>query len=202
MRSAGSRSTSISSRYTTMSCCCQRVRQVVFMPLSPMRLSKGRAPRIVAALSLICDDRQASLRAAPRLVGEVVDRHRLDRAGRLEAEDAAVEVELGLERAPDRRGAPKAVLLALEQQVGDRQALGARGAVHGLGLARRHRLVLGALQQDERARQALGEVDRRALAIEVRALGPRADQRIEVARLELVGVARQRREVADAEVAG
>ena len=41
----------------------------------------------------------------------------------VEAEDAAVEIQLRLERALDVLGAAEAVLLALERQVGDRQAL-------------------------------------------------------------------------------
>ena len=52
------------------------------------------------------------------------------------------------------------------------------------------------------ARQPIGEVDRRARAIERLRLGIRADQRVEVARLELVRVLRQHLEVADAVVAG
>ena len=50
-------------------------------------------------------------------------------------------------------------------------------------------------------REPVGVVDRRALAVEVRALRVRADQPVEVARLELVRVARERRQVADAVVA-
>ena len=45
-------------------------------------------------------------------------------------------------------------------------------------------------------------VDRRALAVEVGALGIGADQAVEVARLELVRVAGERLEVGDAVVAG
>ena len=44
-------------------------------------------------------------------------------------------------------------------------------------------------------------MDRRALAVDVGSGRPRADQRVEVARLELVRLARQRLEIADAEVA-
>ena len=44
-------------------------------------------------------------------------------------------------------------------------------------------------------------VDRRALAVQVAPLGIGPDQAVEVARLELVRVARQRLEVADAVVA-
>jgi hypothetical protein len=63
-------------------------------------------------------------------------------------------------------GATKAVLLVREQQVRDRQPACADGGRHRFGLCLRHDPVLVALEQDQRARQALGVMDRRAGAVE------------------------------------
>ena len=76
--------------------------------------------------------------------------------------------------------------------------MASQGLDDHLGLARRHDLVLDALEHDERAVELVDVVDRRALDVEVAALGVGADQRVEVAGLELVGVRGQRLEVGDA----
>src|SRR5438105_10437415 len=84
------------------------------------------------------------------------------------AEDQrGVEIEFGVERALDRLGAAEAVLLAGEQQVGDRDAAAAQRLDHHLGLVRRHDTVLGALEENHRAAQPVGMGQRRALAVEV-----------------------------------
>ena len=119
-----------------------------------------------------------------------------------EPEHPAVKVELGLERPPDVRRLAEAVLLALEGQVGDRHALGPQGVDDHLGLRRRHDLVLEALQHDERAVEPVDVVDRRALDVALALLGVGPDERVEVAGLELVGVAGQGLEVGDAVEAG
>ena len=113
-----------------------------------------------------------------------------------------VEIELRVEGALDRLGAAEAVLFAGEQQIADRNAAGAQRVDHHLGLVRRHDAVVGALEEDDRAvagRSAWSQ--RRALAVEILALGIGADQPVEIARLELVGVAGQRRDVADPVIA-
>ena len=55
--------------------------------------------------------------------------------------------------------------------------------------------------EDHRDRQLLGEVDRGALPVQLAGLGIRADEAVQVARFEFVGVARQGFEVTDAVVA-
>ena len=87
-----------------------------------------------------------------------------------------------------------------EQQIAHRLALAPERLHHGLGLVGRHDGVLVALEEDHRLRQALHVMDRRAFAVERRS-SVRADQPIEIARLELVRVARERGEIADAVVA-
>ena len=62
-------------------------------------------------------------------------------------------------------------------------------------------LVVEALEEDHRRREAVEVLDRRALAVERLRLGPRADELIEVARLELVRVPGERARVGDAVVA-
>src|SRR6266508_239474 len=132
---------------------------------------------------------------------QVLDRHGFDLVGEVEAEDAAVEEQLGLEGAADALGPAEAVLLALEGQVGVGDALQVEGARHLLGLAGRHHGVLQALQQDHRAGELVGVVDRRALPVQLRGLRIGTDQAVEVARLELVGVPGERLDVSHAEVA-
>src|SRR5205085_4932677 len=132
---------------------------------------------------------------------QVLDLDRLDRIGEREAEDARVEVQLAVERALDVLGLAEAVLLALEGDVGDGQLFTPERLDHQLGLVRRHDLVFEALKENDGARQAFSEVDGGALVIQIRAFGVRADEPVEVARLELVRVADEDRQVADAEVA-
>ena len=101
---------------------------------------------------------------------EVLDRHRLDRLGEREAEDAREEVELRLERAHDVLGLAEAVLLARKGDVGDRQLLRPQHGHHRFGLVRRHHAVVETLEEDHRAGEPLGVVQRRARAVERRRL--------------------------------
>ena len=73
---------------------------------------------------------------------------------------------------------------------------------HDLGLRRRHHGVFQALQQQQGARQSVGVVNGRALAVALAGLGVGADQGVEVARLELVRVAGERLGIGHAVVAG
>ena len=75
-----------------------------------------------------------------------------------------------LERAPDRVRAAEAVALALEREVGMRDAVRGQRRDDRLGLRRRHDLVVEALEDEDRARDPVGEVDRRSLAVERRRL--------------------------------
>src|SRR5207248_7677145 len=88
-----------------------------------------------------CSAVRPSLRRSSGLL-EVVDRHRFDRVGQREAEDLGVEIELAFERSLDVLRDAEAVLLALEGDVGDRQALLAEGGDDQLRLVRRDNLVL------------------------------------------------------------
>ena len=72
---------------------------------------------------------------------------------------------------------------------------------HRLRLARQHDLVVEPLQQQQRPLELVGEVHRRACAVQIALLRIRADHRVEIARLELVRVERERLRVRDAEVA-
>ena len=89
-----------------------------------------------------------------------------------------------------------------KRDVGHRQAFLPDRFRHHLRLVRRHDLVFETLKQDERAGEAIGEVNRRALHVEVFRRRIRSDQRVEIARFELVRVARQHFDVADSVVAG
>ena len=86
---------------------------------------------------------------------------------------------------------------ALEQEARHGHASFGECGAHVLGLIRRHDAVLGALKEDHRAVDAVGMVDGRA-PFDVLC----RHQAIDVARLELVRVACQCPEVADAVVAG
>src|SRR3546814_5531751 len=71
-----------------------------------------------------------------------------------------VEIELGFERAADVAGLAKAVRLAFEGHVGNRDSLAAECRDHRLGLVRRHDAILRSLEEDRRAAQPVGMVDR------------------------------------------
>ncbi len=90
---------------------------------------------------------------------EVVDLDGSDGARGFESEHGAVEIQLRFEAANDRVGLAEPVLLAFECDVGDRQSLRADGVRHSLGLIRRDHPVLESLEQDQRARQAVDEMD-------------------------------------------
>ena len=62
-------------------------------------------------------------------------------------------------------------------------------------------LVLEPLEENQRARQAVDEVDRRPRAIDIPGGRIRADHGVEIARLELVRVLGERLDVADAVIA-
>jgi len=94
------------------------------------------------------------------------------------------------------------VLLALEREICHREFLGAHGFDHFFGLIGWDDFVFQALEENHRARQAIREVDRRALDVEIAPIGIGADQAVEIARLELVRVFGQRFEIGDAVVAG
>ncbi len=128
----------------------------------------------------------------------ILDRNRGQRIGRRDAEHPAEEGVLGKKRPFDRFGRTEAVSLAGEGEVGDRHALGPQRRHHGLGLVRRHHLVLLPLQEDHRTAQPVRMMQRRTSSIGRRGFGPGADQAVEIAALELVGVAQQRFQVADA----
>src|SRR5581483_10260196 len=100
------------------------------------------------------------------------------------------------ESALDVLGRAEAVLLAREEEVSDRHTPLTELLHHRLGLAWRHDPVLFALEEDYRNRQAIRVKNRRTFAVQILALGIRTHQRIQVARFELVRVARQRRQIA------
>ena len=119
----------------------------------------------------------------------------------LEAEHLRVERQLGVQRSADVRRLPEPVLLPLEGHVGHRHTLVAQRGDDHLRLVGRHHLVLEPLQDDQRPVEAVEVVDRRPLDVDVAPLGVRADQPVEVAALELVGLSGQRLEVGHPEVA-
>ena len=129
----------------------------------------------------------------------VLDRNRGQRVGRRDAEHPAEEGVLGQQRRLDRLRLAEAVALAGEGEIGHRHALGPQRRDHGLGLVRRHHLVV--LRPAGRSPgSSAGRCGGSASARDRSAarLGPGADQPVEIAALELVGVAHQGLEVADA----
>src|SRR6516165_2198791 len=113
-----------------------------------------------------------------------------------------VEIELRIEGAPDVLRFPESVLLAVKQEIADRNPPGPQRRNHALGLVWRDDPVLRALKEDHWRREAIDVVDRRAVGIDFLVLRVGSDQPIEVAGLEFVGVARKGLEIADAVVAG
>ena len=91
-----------------------------------------------------------------------------------EAEHPAEEGQLGFVDRADGLGPAKAVLLAREGVVLDRQSLGAQGLDQSFGLVGRHHLVVQSLEEDHRAAQSIGMGDGRALGVQVARARPAA----------------------------
>src|SRR5262249_16597301 len=94
------------------------------------------------------------------------------------------------------------MLLAREQEIADWIALAPQRLNHAFCLVRRHDGVLLPLEEDDRLREPIRMIKRRALAITRLLLRIRSDQPVEIARLELVGVAPERAAVAHAVIPG
>src|ERR687897_3115381 len=174
-------------------------------PKNPLRSLKNAPPPRQSQLrppqNLIPEAAVYGRLAFRKLLSEVFYRYRFDRVGEFEAEDARVEIQLAVQGPLDVLGSPEAVLLALEGYVGDGESLLLEGREHLLGLLFGHHLIFEALEEDHRAGESSGGVDRRALHVEVSPPGVGPDQAVEVARLELVGLPGQGLHVADSEVA-
>src|SRR5262249_57306014 len=82
-----------------------------------------------------------------------------------------------------------------------RMPLGGERLDKALCLFRRQNGVLAPREEDPRLREPIRVIERRALAIARFLLRIRSDQPVEIARLELVGVARERGDVAYAVIA-
>ena len=83
-----------------------------------------------------------------------------------------------------------------------RDALGGERIAEQLGLAGRHDAVLVALEQQHRHLELLDVVERGALDVEVLPLRVRADETVDVARFEVVGVQAELLELGDTEARG
>src|SRR6266851_3034930 len=127
---------------------------------------------------------------------------RLDLVGDFETEDPREEVHFPLDRAPDVLLLPEPVLLALEWDVRVGQLLLLANGDEFLGLARRHDLVLESLEEDHRNLEVVGEMDRRAIPVEVGSFRIGTDECVRVVSLELVRLLDKQHEVADPEMAG
>ena len=119
----------------------------------------------------------------------------------LEPEDVPVEGELRLKAPAHGLRLAEAVPLAFEHEAGDGEALPVERVRHQLGLVRGDHAVVEALEEDDRAAEPRGVVQGRAGAVHLAVGGPLADQPIEIAGLELVGVGGEHLEVADPVVA-
>ena len=101
---------------------------------------------------------------------------------------------------PARLGLAVAVALALERDRRVRDAAPVERRDHRVELRRRHDLVVEALRDQHRRDDPVERVDRRPVAEHLPALRPRREERLVVARLELVAVEVDQLEVGDAEV--
>src|SRR6266516_5167084 len=113
-----------------------------------------------------------------------------------------IEGEFRVEAALNVAGLPEAMLLAREQEIADRISLAPQCLDHTFSLVRRHDGILVPLEEDHRLREPIRVIERRTLAIARFLLWIGSDQPVEIARLELVGVARERGDVAHAVIAG
>src|SRR5690606_28086372 len=133
---------------------------------------------------------------------QVRDLDGLDRVRRLEAEYLAVEAQLRLRGANDVLRAAEAVLLALEFQISDRYAALAQRGHDTARLLGRNDTIFAPLEGDERCLEALEVVDGRARVIRGFALRQRRNELVEIAAFELVGIAREREQLAHPAVIG
>src|SRR5205823_5531141 len=92
---------------------------------------------------------------------------------------------------------PEPMLLPFEQHVRKRQVLLPASLDERLRLVWRDDLVFRALEENHRTFHVVGEMNRRALPVDVRALRIRTDQRLAVTRLELVRLLDEELEVTD-----
>src|SRR2546421_663396 len=139
--------------------------------------------------------RRESQRAWARRLGCSVPT--LIRMERGEADYLAVERQLRLERAHDAFRLAKAVLLALELEVGDGHTLRSEGCDNGARLTWRDDFVFQSLKGDQRCVEAAEMMDRRARFVDRPPLRQRRDETIQVAAFELVRIAGESLEVAD-----
>ena len=93
-------------------------------------------------------------------LAQVVDRQRLNRVCRGKSKDRAIEIELGLEAPNDVFRFAKAVLFTGKCHISNREPFPDRGGCHHLGLVRWNDLVFEPLEQDQRRRQSIGEMNR------------------------------------------
>ena len=98
-----------------------------------------------------------------------------------------------------RLRAKPAVTLALVEMRLDRPSERAQPVGDRARLRGRHDLVRIALQDQQRRRDAIGDVQRRPVAVRVRGVGQRADDRVQVVRLEAVRRLVEVEQVRDAE---
>src|SRR5947207_5425363 len=132
---------------------------------------------------------------------KILNLHRLDVVRRAEAEDLRQKEELSLHRPADRRVLAEAVLLALKGHVRIWQLLLLAHRDERLRLARGDDLVLEALEQDDRAAEPVGEVDRGTVEVDVATFGIGAEQGVAVVGLELVRLLDEQLEGTDPVVA-
>src|SRR5258706_6801749 len=112
-----------------------------------------------------------------------------------------IKGEFRIEAALNVASLPEAMLLAREKEIADRIALAPQRLNHALCLVWRHDGVLVSLEKDHRLRDQTRVIERRALAVARFLLRIRSDQPVEITRLEFMGVARERGDVAHAVIA-
>src|SRR5215213_6521731 len=177
-----------------------RIASIVVIPFAGYRSGTVRVPYKARIYRTLVYRKRNKIPTKARS-GQILDRHRLNRISRLEAEYARVEVEFGVERTLDILGLAKAVLLAFKRQIRYWQTFRSQGIDQQLGLTRRHNLVFQPLKQYHGTFEPIAIVNRRALAIDILALGVRANQPVKITRLELMCILCQRGQIADAIVA-
>src|SRR5689334_23402281 len=99
----------------------------------------------------------------PRIDAVEIERWKV--VGGREPEDRAEERQPGLERPALRHLATETMALALEREVGVRDALRFECRREGFRLVRRDDLVVKPLEDQHRNRDLIEEMDRRAIAI-------------------------------------
>src|SRR5688572_4787824 len=115
--------------------------------------------------------------------------------GFAKSENTRVKLQFGIGDTSDRFRLTESVAFIWKAQIFAGQTFRLQGCNEGFGLSGRHDLVVQALEENDGAGYAIGKINGRALPVNLRRLGIRPHQGIQVSRFEFVRIESERREI-------